>query len=59
MESIQSLIIGFITGCFLYYLLFHNSITYHGEDSKKVCNKIYKIDGKCYKFYPKVCICTN
>lgn len=51
-----SILMGIIFAILIYFL-FIQKVTYHGVNSNKIKNKIYKIDGKCYKFIPRVHIC--
>ena len=53
--NIISFIIGFIIG-FIIYTNF-KKCKYHGPNSKDIIGKIYKVNGKCYKFIPVVSIC--
>jgi hypothetical protein len=53
--NIISFIIGFIIGFIIYKNL--KKCKYHGPNSKDIIGKIYKKNGKCYKFIPVVSIC--
>jgi len=56
-DIIISIIIGLVFGILLGNLFFDKRI-YHGPDSNIIIKEIYSdLDGKQYKWVPKICIC--
>jgi hypothetical protein len=54
---ILSVVFGILIGILLFKLHKINNIKYHGPNSSKFKNKIYKKNGKCYVFKPHIYIC--
>lgn len=57
MEIIISLLTGIVIGYVIFLLYSRKKYNIHGPNSKDIIGKIYKKDGKCYKFTPVISIC--
>lgn len=51
-------LILFIFGLLFGYLAANNFAKIKGPNSNIIRNKIFNVDGKCYKMVPKVNICS-
>ena len=55
-DNFISIIVGILIGGIIAYFYFSN-ITYVGPNSKDIIDRIYKKNGKCYKFKPVISFC--
>ena len=59
-EIIIAILLGFM---FYTYIIKYIIITFfihkHGLNSNEIRKKIYEINGKYYKFIPKMCVCPT
>ncbi len=51
-----SVLIGVIVAIIIYFIFIRNVI-YHGVNSNKIRNKVYNLNGRCYKLDPIIHIC--
>ena len=54
---IISLAIGIFLGFIAFILYSHVMCNIHGPNSKDIIDRIYKKNGKCYKFKPVISFC--
>ena len=56
-EQIFSILLAFLI-VIIYKTFFWKNVTYHGPNSSIVKRKIYKKDGKYYRFRPQPYVCS-
>ncbi len=51
-----SVLMGVLVAIIIYFIFIRNVI-YHGVNSNKIRNRVYHLNGKCYKLDPIIHIC--
>jgi hypothetical protein len=55
--SISDVTIGILFGIIFGFILFYMIAKKHGPNSNEFRQRVFKKDGKCFKFVPKIHIC--